>query len=208
MLIIFDFDGVLRNTSWQGAMKAYEAIIKSRGRDPKDFFTNLYEFKLWFDNDWRKNLDKIGTSLIPQNITEAELFHSVHDPYVTLFPWTEKILFSLRKRHSLAILSSSDSSSIKKSLGNLHSYFKVIIGSDQIKAIKPDPDGINTIIALLGKPKKKTLMIGDTEVDILAGKSAGVKTGAVSWGGMANWPNLIKLKPNYKFTRPEQLCCF
>lgn len=210
MLIIFDCDGVLRSASWKGLMEAYQALIKSRDKNPNDFFKSLPDFRSWFNHDWRKNMAEIGPPINRENgqKSDAEIFHEAYDKHTALFPWTKPLLFSLRKRHALAVLSSSSSLSVKKSLGRLSFCFRAIIGSDQISAIKPEPDGIKFIVSLIGASTKKTLMLGDSEVDILAGQAAGVKTAAVGWGRLTDWNDLIKLKPNYQFKCPKKLFKF
>src|SRR3989304_3770101 len=59
MLIIFDFDGVLRSISWEGIYGAYIEILRFKGKDHKEFFPDLQSFKKWFDSDYKKNLNKI-----------------------------------------------------------------------------------------------------------------------------------------------------
>ena len=50
-----------------------------------------------------------------------------------------------------------------------------------------------------------TLIVGDTEADILAGQAAGIKTGAVKLGGITPWETLMDLKPDYAFHEPDEL---
>ena len=47
---------------------------------------------------------------------------------------------------------------------------------------KPDPTALNFIIQKLGIKKENTLYIGDSNVDIITGKNAGVRTCGVLWG--------------------------
>ena len=81
----------------------------------------------------------------------------------------------------------------------------MLLGSDHVKEIKPDPEGIHLIMKKEKSVPENTLIIGDTEVDILAGKSAGIKTGAVKWGGITPWETLMDLKPDYAFHEPDEL---
>ena len=47
---------------------------------------------------------------------------------------------------------------------------------------KPAPDGIYGIIEKLGIPKGETVYIGDSDVDVLTARNAGVRFCGVSWG--------------------------
>ena len=47
---------------------------------------------------------------------------------------------------------------------------------------KPDPAGVFYVAKKLGVDYKECLYVGDSEVDVVTGKNAGVKTIAVTWG--------------------------
>ena len=205
MLIIFDFDGVLRSISWEGLFKAYVALVEYKGKDYKELFGDLEEFKAWFNSDWRENLRRIGEFERREYPVTDKIFHSLYDPHIRIFPWVKTLLEDLSKRHTLALLSASSVKSIEKSLDNLSDFFSVIAGSEHVNEIKPDPEGIHLIMEKEKSAPENTLIIGDTEADILAGKSAGIKTGAVKWGGITPWEILMDLKPDYAFHEPEEL---
>jgi len=205
MLIIFDFDGVLRSISWPGIYEAYIEILRFKGKDYKEFFPDLSTFQQWFDSDYKKNLNKI-IEIKPDEFSVINaIFHAHYDHHVSLFPWVDDLLKELSSRHTLALLSASSSSSVKRSLGDLARFFLMILGSDQVKKIKPDPAGIHLIMEKEKSVSENTLIIGDTEADILAGKSAGIKTGVVKWGGITSWETLMNLKPDYAFQEPAEL---
>ncbi len=200
MLIIFDFDGVLRFTSWEALFRANIAIAKWAGKDYRDFFRNIEEFKKWWSPDWRENRRKMGIRINKK----GSPFHKIYDPYVFIFSWVTDVLEELSKTHTLTILSSASEESIKKSLGSRLKYFKLIVGHEQVKKLKPHPEGINFILKKINIDRSKTLIIGDSYVDVLAGRNAGIKTGVVSWG-LDKWKELLKLKPDYLFENPEDL---
>lgn len=70
-----------------------------------------------------------------------------------------------------------------KHLGVLK-LFDVIIGSDKVKAIKPDPEMLNTILAFYNfdKNSHKAWMIGDNSKDMLSAKNAGIISMFATWG--------------------------
>ncbi len=204
MLIIFDFDGPLRSISWRGLLFAYRAIIRYKGKDPARFFNDMDEFKKWYQVDFRKNLKDIGGIKREDFPIINKIFHSHYDHRISLFPWVPGLLRGLSNRHEMAILSSSSTASVKASLTGLQRFFSVIVGSDDVKNIKPDPEGIETILERTEWDPSRALIIGDTDADIEAGKRAGIKTGIVGWG-LCEWKDLIALDPDYKFKNPEDL---
>ena len=58
-------------------------------------------------------------------------------------------------------------------------YFDVVIGENDVKKSKPDPEGI--LCALKKLNCREGYYIGDNVTDIQAGKRAGVKTVGVKW---------------------------
>ena len=61
-------------------------------------------------------------------------------------------------------------------------YFDAIVGGDTTPARKPDPRPVLEALRLLGKPAGTTVMIGDSENDINAGRRAGSRTCGVTFG--------------------------
>ena len=47
---------------------------------------------------------------------------------------------------------------------------------------KPDPEGIYEILKLMDVKASECIYVGDSEVDVVTGKNAGVDTLAVTWG--------------------------
>ena len=48
--------------------------------------------------------------------------------------------------------------------------------------LKPNPEGINDLLAELNAKREECLYIGDTDVDMQTGKNAGIYTIGVLWG--------------------------
>jgi len=64
---------------------------------------------------------------------------------------------------------------------NLLSYFDVVITGDDVEKPKPNPEGIYKALDILGIESSKAVFIGDSNADIVAGKSAGLRTYGVQW---------------------------
>ncbi|MCK9351597.1 MAG: HAD-IA family hydrolase [Candidatus Paceibacterota bacterium] len=203
-LIIFDFDGVLRDASWRYLYDAYKVLIETAGKDPDSFFTDVDSFRKWTNMDWHKNEERIfGGAYVP-NPEFDKKFHAAYDPNIKLFPWVSDTLAQLSQKYALAMLSSSSKASIEKELGELSRYFSFVLGAEDVVRLKPDPEGVQKIVKLTGAKESETLMIGDMSVDFLAGSGAGAKTGLVKWG-LGDWEDLLALKPDFLFEEPGEL---
>ncbi len=60
-------------------------------------------------------------------------------------------------------------------------YFSSVVGTDDTKIPKPDPEHVLTVCRALGVGPERTIMVGDTIFDILSGKGAGCYTIGVNW---------------------------
>jgi phosphoglycolate phosphatase len=75
----------------------------------------------------------------------------------------------------MAVLSNKPvgpSKAICDALG-LGSYFFRVYGGNSFSTKKPDPAGLNALIREAGVPPEQTLMIGDSDVDVLTARNAG-----------------------------------
>ena len=78
---------------------------------------------------------------------------------------------------------------------DLLNYFSNIIGGDTLTKMKPDPLPLLTLMQEKEIKKSNTIMIGDSENDIIAAKSAGIEVIGVTFG--YSEINVQKLYPNY-----------
>jgi phosphoglycolate phosphatase len=61
-------------------------------------------------------------------------------------------------------------------------YFAYIYGGNSFPQKKPDPIGLQRLMADLQISARETLMIGDSDTDVLTGRNAGVLTCGVTYG--------------------------
>ncbi len=60
--------------------------------------------------------------------------------------------------------------------------FRLCLSPEDVSNPKPDPEMICKALSLLGEAPQRAMVVGDTGNDILAGKRAGTKTCAVTYG--------------------------
>jgi N-acetyl-D-muramate 6-phosphate phosphatase len=78
---------------------------------------------------------------------------------------------------------------------DLMQYFKVVVTAHTCKLTKPNPDPVIFAAEQLGLKPENCVMIGDTIVDIYAGKSAGTQTIGVLCG-FGTLPELKRVGAN------------
>jgi len=83
-------------------------------------------------------------------------------------------------------------------------YFSAIVGGDTTPARKPDPQPVLEALRLLGGKAADAVMIGDSEIDVIAGRSAGTKTCAVTFG-YRSAEQLLVTEPDAMIDRFDQL---
>ena len=109
---------------------------------------------------------------------------------------TLKVLKMLKEKYVLAIISNATRKEVELFLNAARipsSWFEVIVSNEEVRKAKPDPEGIKKAWS---KVKcEKVVMIGDSVVDVLAGKAAGAVTIAVE--GTFSRRVLRKTKPDY-----------
>ena len=69
---------------------------------------------------------------------------------------------------------------------------------------KPNPDMAWAAVEQLGKEREECLFVGDSEVDVMTAKNAGLTCAAVTWG-FRERNFLESLNPDYIIGRPEEL---
>jgi phosphoglycolate phosphatase-like HAD superfamily hydrolase len=101
-----------------------------------------------------------------------------------LVPGVDRMLAALYERYPLAVVSARDDRSTRAFLAqyDLTRYFKTIVTAITAEHTKPYPDPIFHAAKEMGVAPEDCLMIGDTTVDIRAGKAAGAQTVGVLCG--------------------------
>jgi len=85
----------------------------------------------------------------------------------------------------------------------LAQYFDHVQGTDGFPA-KPEPDVVFKAVEALGAEPSDVLLVGDAPSDMEAGRRAGVKTCAVTWG-YGNVDELRRHAPDYWISAPSEL---
>lgn len=101
-----------------------------------------------------------------------------------LVPGVDDMLSALHGRYPMAVVSARDEANTRRFLEQfgLTDYFDAIVTALSAEHTKPYPDPVLLAAEKMGVAPHHCLMIGDTTVDIRAGKAAGAQTIGVLCG--------------------------
>jgi len=111
------------------------------------------------------------------------------------YPGVREALEELRG-HALAVLTNKPVRFSREMLERLDlaPHFALIYGGNSFPQKKPDPGGLQKIMDELLVPPRQTLIVGDSDTDVLTGRNAGVWTCGVTYGFGAH--TLEKVPPD------------
>lgn len=103
----------------------------------------------------------------------------------TIYPGVREALDQLHTaRVPLAILTNKPVRFSVRLIEGLHleNHFFRIYGGNSFEEKKPHPRGIETLVAESGADRARTVMVGDSAVDVLTARAAAVRSCGVTWG--------------------------
>lgn len=187
--LCFDVDGTLNDTDDQYAAKAASYFRPFRAFLPsQDVERAARRFVMWAEAPGNMLLgfpDRIGLdtpiAAIAEWLTRLRPRPLKH---FLLMPGVREMLDQLKGRYPMSVVSARDHASMVMFLDEfeLNPYFDVIVTALTARHTKPYPDPIFYAAEKMGVAPEQCLMIGDTTVDIRAGKSARAQTVGVLCG--------------------------
>ena len=188
-LFILDWDGTIARTLdiW---LSAYKKLFRKRGLNPL-----TYEITEKVFGDWQ-GPQKLGVTDI-ETYTK-ELIDEVNRRYINapLYHEAYGTIVKLKQQgKKIAIVTSSERNTVLPAIKKhrLNKLLNGFLGKEDVTAYKPNPEVIHKAMKLLNAQQNQTIVMGDTEKDIQAGKNAGVTT------------ILFYPKINHKFYRLQKL---
>ena len=186
LTILFDLDGTLADTA-PDLMMAHNHVMKKFGHNTKSI-DEIKEYvgkgaavmigrSIW--GEARKELSKITDKKMKEKMVEefllfykknivvkSKLINVVYE----FLKWAKSNNISMgvctNKQENLAV------DFLKKI--KIYDFFEYVAGRNTFDYCKPDPRHLTSIIEIMGGDIKKSLMIGDSENDADAAKSAGI----------------------------------
>jgi phosphoglycolate phosphatase len=108
-----------------------------------------------------------------------------------------QLVRELSEEYDLGIITTRNRSDTELFLEffGLHDCFKTVVTRQDVKRLKPHPEPVRHAAEQLGYSPAQCVMVGDTTVDVQAGKRAGALTVGVLCG-FGERPELERLKPD------------
>ncbi len=182
-LIIFDLDGTLVDSS-RDITNALNFALDPWGLGP---LTVEETVKLVGEGITRL-IEKVtgpGRKEIAEDVLRRFMdFYSAHlTDYTVPFPGVVETLEELRGYRKAVVSNKREALSIRllDEIGLKH-HFAHVLGSDSTAEKKPSPQPILTILEREGTSADRAVMVGDSDIDIEAGRRAGVVTVGAAYG--------------------------
>lgn len=154
--VVFDFDGTLFHL-------------------PIDFAALRREVDLTDD-------DRIGTALQDwsdagdeERLAVVTRYERASVPAGGFTPGAEEALRALRTTHRVAVLTRNSRHAVTDALGDLADGLH-IVGREDVRRLKPDPEGLHTALGLLDADPGAAALVGDTFHDVEAARAAGLRS--------------------------------
>ncbi len=192
--VLFDIDGTLLNTK-EFIYQAFEYTFKSHSLPeiPRDELAKMIG----------KPLENIYKHFAPSHdmnsLCEIHRAFQIKNLHLSIpFPNTKNTLNAIKEAGMkiAAITSRSQRTSVHTlELAGIKDKIDVVISMEDGGKHKPDPESLLKALEQLGVKPEKAVMVGDTDVDILAGKNAKTKTIGVTYG--FHGKRIVKSNPDY-----------
>ena len=175
--ILFDLDGTIVNTA-PDLMAAHNHVMRKFGHSEK----KLEDIKSLAGKGAWVMMQRSFKKEIKDETTKKEMTREFIDFYsknidknsqplngsIEFFNWAKSKNISMavctNKQERLAI-------DLLRKL-DLFKFFEYVAGSDTFSFNKPDPRHLTDVIEIIGGDLKKTIMIGDSEVDAISAQNA------------------------------------
>lgn len=182
--VCFDLDGTLvrsNKTIYKATLTALEILGTPGTIDEEKFnemiglhFIDIFnEFKVKLE-DFEKFID-VYKSVYFDFINESELYPDVEETLLSLYQLNHI------KTSLLTTKGQDQAEKIIKHFG-LAKYFDFIMGRRNGIAHKPSPEPLLYICKNVNVGAETSIIVGDTELDIICGKNAGAVTCGVTYG--------------------------
>jgi pyrophosphatase PpaX len=201
--LLFDLDGTLIDTN--------ELIISSFIHTLNHYYPDQYKREdvlPFMGPPLADTFMKIDSERVDEMIERYRKYNlENHDLLVKEFDGVYETIQALHEQgYKMAIVSTKIRDTVIKGLRltKLDKFFDVVVGLDDVKHAKPDPEPLQKALHQLGSTPDEALMIGDNSHDILGGKNAGTKTAGVAWSAKGK-EYLAQFEPDYMLEHIQDL---
>ncbi len=207
--IVFDFDGTLVDSTQAVKQAFVETLAEMEERIP--------------GRSGEKNLDTLSCRTLAEmfhaaGITKSDRIDRAISTYnrkylaispfrSALFPEIPQVLKNLRDREiTLAVATNERRENLDALLPafGLDGFFEATICENEVSRSKPEPEMLDTLLKKMDADPLKTLMVGDSNLDMEMGRRAGCRTCAAGYGTHSA-DQLSAAAPDHIIHHPKEL---
>ncbi len=210
-LLVFDLDGTLIDSRLD-LIHSVNAMLRHLGRPELDGDIIASYVGDGAPALVRRALENTDDEALLRTGLEYFLgYYRLHKlDHTMVYEGIPEVLLSLARlsngvQRQMAVLSNkpvNPSRDIVRALG-MADFFVRVYGGNSFATKKPDPLGVQTILHETGVAADATLMIGDSAVDVLTGRNAGLWTCGVAYGFAPH--SLEDVPPDVVIDGPREL---
>ena len=175
--VLLDFDGVIADTenhhiaAWQRTLAALgwqvpdEVAARSADVDDREFLRDLLAAQQITDGDidgWVRKKQALTISML----RDAP----------RIYPGVQELVRQLRGRVRLAVVAGTwrENIEVVLSTSGLLAAFELIVGKEDVRSVKPDPEAYLLALSRLGLSAGETVAIEDSPTGLAAARAAGI----------------------------------
>jgi len=204
-LIIFDLDGTLID-SRQDITNAVNFALRNFGLKEKSI-QEVSSYIGWGVEDLiRKSLGEKQKIYFKQTLSLFEEYYRKHsNDNSVLYPGVKEILGYFKGKRKIVITNRNYGFAVLTlRIAGIYDNFEDIVGGDDIGCMKPSSCPLDRAVCRLDIDRERVIIIGDMDIDILAGKKAGIITCGVTYG-IGKIEDIKNAKPDYLIDNILQL---
>lgn len=197
--ILFDLDGTLLDSEKVNLLVVQRMCREALGREPLEQEINRYRTLTTADL-----LEHIAPDAPDELLSLWPRFFHEYQHLLELYPGIPELLSWLKSRDirtCVVTLQNREEIEATRGLVDLDQWIDAWVAVDDVSHPKPHPAQVLEALRLLDADPRSTILIGDSDTDLIAARSAGVLTGAAMWGCFVP-DQLLKQKPDYVLHTP------
>ncbi len=206
-LVIFDLDGTLIDSN-HGLGKAMNMTLEDLG-----FPTHTYEK---YEEFIGGGLTKLVYLALPEDKKDLHMkaydkmyknYETCYDFELEIYKGMEDCLTALVEAgHKIAVASNKPDKLTKAIVARYFSSydFELVLGASEVYKKKPDTCMVDLCMEKAGVSKEDTILVGDSNFDIMVSTNAGIRSIYVPWG-YRSWEQIKDLNPSFRVEKASEI---
>ena len=207
--VLYDFDGTIMDTN-DVIIGSWQHVYKTLRGEEGDLTYILSTFGEPLEYSMETSFPEVSKEESVKIYRDWQKEHFLD--MIHLFSGVEEMLAEVKARgYRTGIATSRLSESLHRALSHfdLYKYFDAIVAVEDIKEGKPAPDTIYKVLDKLNARSENAIMMGDSRLDILCARNAGVPSVLVGWSatlaGKTKEDFAPGEAPDFIIQKPEEL---